>query len=43
MNMLDQDDRKAEADRDQLRLFVWMTVITFVLAILVWLGLCNHV
>jgi hypothetical protein len=25
-----------------LRMFVWMTVIAFVVAILVYLGLCNH-
>ena len=34
---------KIETDRDNLRMFVWMSVITLVFAILVWLGLCNHV
>jgi hypothetical protein len=45
MDMLDKDrtEKRIEADRADLRMFVWMSVITFVVAILVWLGLCNHV
>ena len=45
MDMLDKDctDKMTEADRETLRMFVWMSAITFVVAILVWLGLCNHV
>jgi hypothetical protein len=41
-NDKDRTDKRTEADRADLRMFVWMSVITFVLAILVWLGLCDH-
>jgi hypothetical protein len=41
-NDKDRTDERIEADRADLRMFVWMSVITFVLAILVWLGLCDH-
>ena len=35
-NDKDRTDKRTEADRADLRMFVWMSVITFVLAILVW-------
>jgi hypothetical protein len=42
--LLDKDYAdKIEADRDSLRMFVWMSAIALVFAILVWLGLCNHI
>jgi hypothetical protein len=41
-NDKDRTDKMAEADRLDLRMFVWMTVAAFALAILVWFGLCNH-
>jgi hypothetical protein len=44
MDMFDKNRAdKIETDRDNLLMFVWMSVITLVFAILVWLGLCNHV
>jgi len=44
MDMFDKNRAdKIETDRDNLRMFVWMSVITLVFAIPVWLGLCNHV
>jgi hypothetical protein len=41
-NDKDRTDETTGADRAELRMFVWMSVITFVLAMLVWLGLCDH-
>ena len=44
MDMFDKNRAdKIETDRNNLLMFVWMSVITLVFAILVWLGLCNHV
>jgi hypothetical protein len=45
MDMLDKDcaDKMIEADRNNLRMFIRMSVIAFAFAILVWLGLCNHI
>jgi hypothetical protein len=37
-NDKDRTDKTTEADRADLRPFVWMIVFTFVVAILVWLG-----
>ena len=37
-NDKDRTDKTTEADRADLRPFVWMIVITFAVAMLVWLG-----
>ena len=39
----DDADKTIEANRADLRAFVWMSGIALVFAILLWLGLCNHV
>jgi hypothetical protein len=45
MDMFDNNraDEMTDANRAELRSFVWMTGIAIVFAILLWLGLCNHV
>jgi len=44
MDMLNKDRaQRIEADRGNLQAFVWMSAIALVFAILVWLGLCNHI
>ena len=45
MEMNDKDcaDKTNAADRDSLRMFVWMSMIAFAFAVLAWLGLCNHI
>ena len=45
MDMFDKEcaDKAIKADRVDLRAFVWMSLIALVFAILLWLGLCNHV
>jgi hypothetical protein len=40
-NETTETDRTTEADRKDLRNFVWMAVMTVALAIAVLLGLCN--
>ena len=43
MDMLDKDRADKATDQNDLRMFVWMSMITLVFAMPVWLGLCNHV
>jgi hypothetical protein len=44
MDMLDKDRvQRIKADRANLQAFVWMSVIALAFAMLMWLGLCNHI